>query len=210
MVWNWVVFMVGPSSAALWNSVTNVLRASSKSEYWDSSRTQTVILISDQWSITRNKTALMALFKDHIINLPAEHSHYWLLWNLLETSNFLRREIHHWLITCIYDLHQCVNRRTSTTVCFLLPQFGSRNSPQLESQGFLPEFNIDNLSWKYLNTQKLKTPKNPTGRQRRGKQSRRLTLLLLTGTINRSELFQLDWVLLQVPECSSTMMYSIV
>lgn len=129
MVWNWVVFMVGPSSAALWNSVTNVLRASSKSEYWDSSRTQTVILISDQWSITRNKTALMALFKDHIINLPAEHSHYWLLWNLLETSNFLRREIHHWLITCIYDLHQCVNRRTNATVCFLLPETQNSQKP---------------------------------------------------------------------------------
>lgn len=34
MDWNWVVFMVGPLSAALWNSVTNVLRANSSSEYF--------------------------------------------------------------------------------------------------------------------------------------------------------------------------------
>lgn len=34
MVWNWVVFMVGASSADFWNSVTSVLMASSRSEYW--------------------------------------------------------------------------------------------------------------------------------------------------------------------------------
>ena len=33
MVWNWVVFMLAPLSAALWNSVTSVLMASSNSEY---------------------------------------------------------------------------------------------------------------------------------------------------------------------------------
>lgn len=42
MVWNWVVVMVGPSSAALWNSVTKALMASSNSEYWQSNDRQQV------------------------------------------------------------------------------------------------------------------------------------------------------------------------
>lgn len=42
MVWNWVVVMVGPSSAALWNSVTKALMASSNSEYWQSNNRQQV------------------------------------------------------------------------------------------------------------------------------------------------------------------------
>lgn len=50
MFWNWVVLMVGLLSAALWNSVTIVLMASSKSEYWDNSRTLWSA-INDQQSI---------------------------------------------------------------------------------------------------------------------------------------------------------------
>lgn len=69
MDWNWVVFMVGPLSAALWNSVTNVLRANSSSEYWNRSKTAAVsnTVINHQESIISERLT-KALDQQFLIN----------------------------------------------------------------------------------------------------------------------------------------------
>lgn len=112
----------------------------------------------------------MALFEDHIINHPAEHSHCWLLWNFKRLKDSAERNPS--MIDRLYLSAPWLCEQKNTHNC-LFPA-STVWEQKLSTAGISGiSTRVQSIIWaeRILTPRNSKLPKTPTGRQRRRWQS---------------------------------------